>query len=113
MFVLSAHPEYYRSTLNATQEEQSLARRNLDHMRFQVRKIGRYMWDNLFTERPEFLSSTYLEARAKSRTLSLSFETPQRIPEIANRIHAVCAARRVSGTPTPFDTFLVRCPAEK
>ncbi len=51
-----------------------LARRSLDSLRFQVGEIGYDLWRDLFGGHSE-LHNAYLEARAKSQALSLSFET--------------------------------------
>lgn len=51
-----------------------LARRDAANLRFQVAGIGNDLWREIFNEHRE-ASDVYLEARAKSQTLSLVFET--------------------------------------
>ncbi|MEA3349021.1 MAG: CHAT domain-containing protein, partial [Chloroflexota bacterium] len=52
------------------------AMRDPNNLRFQVGGIGRDLWRELFLEHPK-VERTYIEARAKSRYLSLVFETPR------------------------------------
>jgi CheY-like chemotaxis protein len=51
-----------------------IARQDLATLRFQVEEIGRDLWQDIFAEHPE-AARAYLEARARSRSLSLLFET--------------------------------------
>ena len=53
-----------------------LARRDVDNLRFQVGEIGHSLWRDIFTEHPE-AEKAYVEARAKSQSFSLLFETPR------------------------------------
>jgi CheY-like chemotaxis protein len=53
-----------------------LARQSLKDLRFQVSEIGHELWREIFTDHPEAVR-TYLEARAKSQSLSLLFESPR------------------------------------
>ncbi len=53
-----------------------LARRDAANLRFQVAGIGDDLWREIFDEHREAFT-VYLEARAKSQTLSLIFETPR------------------------------------
>ena len=52
------------------------ARRDPADLRFQIGEIGRNLWHDIFTEHPE-ASRIYIEARVKSQTLSVLFETPR------------------------------------
>jgi CHAT domain-containing protein len=53
-----------------------IARKNVSDLRFQVDELGNDLWRDVFTENPE-ASRNYYEARGKSETLSLLFETPR------------------------------------
>ena len=53
-----------------------LARKDVSDWRFQVKGIGCDLWRDIFAEHPE-AERAYIEARAKSRSLSLLFETPR------------------------------------
>ena len=56
--------------------KQEIARRDPDHLRFQVKEIGFDLWRDIFAEHPEAVGA-YLESRAKSQSLVLLFETPR------------------------------------
>lgn len=53
-----------------------IARRNPADLRFQIEDIGLNLWRDIFVENPE-VTSTYIEARAKSEPLVLLFEAPR------------------------------------
>jgi len=53
-----------------------IARKDEANLRFQIGEIGRSLWRDIFGEHPE-VSRAYVEARARSRSLSLLFETPR------------------------------------
>lgn len=53
-----------------------IARQDSINLRFQVEEIGHDLWREIFVEHLE-AERTYIEARAKSRSLSLHFETPR------------------------------------
>ncbi|MCP4603517.1 MAG: response regulator [Proteobacteria bacterium] len=51
-----------------------LARKDIDNLRFHIGEIGFDLWREIFTEHPE-VERAYIEARAKSQSLLLLFET--------------------------------------
>jgi len=53
-----------------------LARQDPANLRFQVAEIGCDLWRGIFADHPE-AERAYVEARAKSRSLSLLFEAPR------------------------------------
>ena len=76
-YVCSAYaPKALRVDIERYARKTEIARRDPDDLRFQIEEIGHSLWRDIFTEHPE-ASMAYIEARAKSQTLSLLFETPR------------------------------------
>jgi len=76
-YVCSAYaPKILRVDINRYTRRTEIARRDPDNLRFQVEEIGHDLWREIFVEHPE-AERAYIEARAKSRSLSLHFETPR------------------------------------
>jgi len=69
-------PEILQVSVDRYARKTEISRRDPDDLRFQVEEIGRDLWREIFLEHPK-TARAYVEARAKSQTLSVLFETPR------------------------------------
>jgi len=69
-------PKILQLNIDRYTRKVEIARKNPDDLRFEVKEIGRSLWREIFVEHPE-AERAYIEARAKSQSLSLLFETPR------------------------------------
>ena len=75
--VCSAYaPKILRVDIERYARRTKIARQNPNNLRFQVEGIGHDLWREIFVEHSE-AERAYIEARAKSRSLSLLFESPR------------------------------------
>jgi len=58
-------------------QKTEMARTDRKNFRFQINEIGALLWDSFFEEHPE-IGRIYLEANAKSQSLSILFEASRR-----------------------------------
>jgi len=69
-------PKTLQVSLERYARKTEIARQDPTNLRFRVEETGSNLWRDIFVEHPE-TARAYLEARAKSRSLSLLFETPR------------------------------------
>ena len=69
-------PKILQVSIERYVRKTEIARQNPDNLRFQAEEIGHNLWREIFAEHPE-AKRAYVEARSKSQSLSLLFETPR------------------------------------